>query len=124
MPDLPDGTKAVKIAKKATPGQDIRQIGSDIACAPTPPCFVPLAHVLLTSWVHTCRAGTVVLDAGARIGPAEVGLLATVGANTVKVFRQPKVSPALQAPHPFAPPRMPYHTPDGCSRYVLEGINV
>ena len=42
-------------------GQDIRAVGSDI------------------------RAGQVVLQAGALLGAAEIGILATVGAATVKV---------------------------------------
>lgn len=45
----------------ARPGQDIRAVGSDI------------------------RAGETVLAAGERVGPAEIGLLATVGAATVQV---------------------------------------
>lgn len=43
------------------PGDDVRALGSDIA------------------------AGEVVLAAGSLIGAAEIGLLATVGAATVKV---------------------------------------
>ena len=49
------------VVQAARPGQDIRAVGSDI------------------------RAGETVLAAGERIGPAEIGLLATVGAANVQV---------------------------------------
>eukprot|EP01025_Chloroclados_australasicus_P023399 TRINITY_DN2373_c0_g1_i1.p2 TRINITY_DN2373_c0_g1~~TRINITY_DN2373_c0_g1_i1.p2 ORF type:complete len:431 (-),score=59.55 TRINITY_DN2373_c0_g1_i1:394-1644(-) len=57
----------VKILKAATKGQDIREIGSDM------------------------ETGTVVLQKGTKIGPAEVGLLATVGLSQVQVTSAPKV---------------------------------
>ena len=53
----------LKCMQAAQPGQDIRAVGSDI------------------------RAGDTVLAAGERIGPAEIGLLATVGATSVQVGR-------------------------------------
>ena len=46
------------------PGQDIRAVGSDI------------------------QAGAVVLPAGTLLGPAEVGILATVGAAALQVLSQ------------------------------------
>jgi molybdopterin biosynthesis enzyme len=39
-----------------------------------------------------CRAGAVVLEAGERVGVAEVGILATVGAVQLPVHRRPKVA--------------------------------
>ncbi|KAL4436361.1 hypothetical protein ABPG77_009923 [Micractinium sp. CCAP 211/92] len=62
------GPKRVRINKQAAPGEDVRQIGSDMA------------------------AGEVVLRAGQHVGAAEVGILATVGATTVKVHRKPHVA--------------------------------
>ncbi|GJP53026.1 hypothetical protein CLOM_g12172 [Closterium sp. NIES-68] len=66
--DSSSGQRRVTIVKGATAGQDIRPVGSDLA------------------------AGTVVLPGGDRIGPSEVGLLATVGAAQVQVHRQPLVA--------------------------------
>ncbi|CAI5530168.1 unnamed protein product [Closterium sp. Naga37s-1] len=66
--DSSSGQRRVTIVKGATVGQDIRPVGSDLA------------------------AGTVVLQAGERLGPAEIGLLATVGAAHVNVHRQPLVA--------------------------------
>jgi hypothetical protein len=59
----------VRIVKPASrPGQDIRPIGSDIS------------------------VGATVLRKGDRVGPAEIGLLATVGrADGVRVYRRPRV---------------------------------
>ncbi|CAI5473220.1 unnamed protein product [Closterium sp. Yama58-4] len=66
--DSSSGQRRVTIVKGATVGQDIRPVGSDLA------------------------AGTVVLRAGEHLGPAEIGLLATVGAAHVHVHRQPLVA--------------------------------
>ncbi|CAI5474258.1 unnamed protein product [Closterium sp. Yama58-4] len=66
--DPSSGQRRVTIVKGATVGQDIRPVGSDLA------------------------AGTVVLQAGEQLGPAELGLLATVGAARVHVHRQPLVA--------------------------------
>lgn len=49
-------------------GQDIRTVGSDI------------------------ENGSVVLTHGSVLGPAEIGLLATVGAIKVKVFKKPQIA--------------------------------
>ena len=49
-------------------GQEIRQVGSDV------------------------QEGEVVLEAGQRLGPAEIGLLATVGVQEVSVRRRPLVA--------------------------------
>lgn len=57
----PKGQYCLQQLQAARPGQDIRAVGSDI------------------------RAGETVLAAGERIGPAEIGLLATVGAAIVQV---------------------------------------
>ncbi|XP_009601464.1 molybdopterin biosynthesis protein CNX1 [Nicotiana tabacum] len=61
-------TKRVKILKQTSPGVDIRPVGSDIA------------------------QGGIVLKSGERLGAAEIGLLATVGVVTVKVYPSPTVA--------------------------------
>jgi gephyrin len=61
-------TTKVKILRQVRPGEDIRQIGSDMA------------------------AGQIALPAGHAIGAAEVGILATVGAVEVSVHRKPHVA--------------------------------
>ena len=48
-------------------GQDIRPIGSDI------------------------EKGSMVLNQGTIIGPAEIGILATVGATEIKVKKRPTI---------------------------------
>ncbi|KAL4517973.1 hypothetical protein Ndes2526A_g02339 [Nannochloris sp. 'desiccata'] len=58
----------VKILRQVRPGEDIREIGSDMA------------------------AGQIALPAGHSIGAAEVGILATVGAVEVSVHRKPHVA--------------------------------
>lgn len=58
----------IEILAAPKPGQDIRPIGSDIA------------------------VGSKVLPARSRLGAAEVGLLAAVGAINVEVFKLPKVA--------------------------------
>ncbi|KAK3599643.1 hypothetical protein CHS0354_029103 [Potamilus streckersoni] len=57
----------IKVMKAPTVGQDIRPIGSDIP------------------------KGEKVLSKGQRLGPSEIGILATVGVAEVKCFRQPVV---------------------------------
>lgn len=65
-----DGTAELEVEIKVAPkpGQDIRPTGSDI------------------------ETGQTVIPAGTEIGPAELGLMATVGATTVSVHRLPKVA--------------------------------
>lgn len=69
---LPEKTaenqEIVKIEKKCTVGQDIRPIGSDV------------------------EVGQLVLAKGTVIKAAEIGILATVGAWTIKVYPMPKVA--------------------------------
>uniref|UniRef100_A0A0E0KWA5 Molybdopterin biosynthesis protein CNX1 n=1 Tax=Oryza punctata TaxID=4537 RepID=A0A0E0KWA5_ORYPU len=64
----PDGSKRVRILVRPTQGQDIRNVGCDI------------------------EKDSVVLKSGEHIGPAEIGLLATVGVTTVKVYRRPTIA--------------------------------
>ncbi|GAX85701.1 hypothetical protein CEUSTIGMA_g13115.t1 [Chlamydomonas eustigma] len=59
--------RRVRILKAASPGQDIRVVGSDIL------------------------VGETVLRSGEVIGVAEIGILATVGATHVTVYKQPHV---------------------------------
>lgn len=58
----------VRIHRQARVGEDIRTVGSDVA------------------------AGQRVLEAGERLGAAEIGLLATVGVSEVPVIRRPRVA--------------------------------
>jgi gephyrin len=61
--------KRVRIKTQASPGQDIRQIGSDMA------------------------QGDPVLLPGQHLGPAEIGILATVGVSKdIKVYSKPRVA--------------------------------
>jgi molybdopterin biosynthesis enzyme len=48
--------------------------------------------MLLVFKLEICRQGDVVLSAGERVGVAEVGILATVGAVQLPVYRQPLVA--------------------------------
>lgn len=64
----PGGGKRVRILKKASKGQDIRPVGYDIA------------------------QGEIVLAKGERLGPVEIGILATIGKVTVKVYPRPLVA--------------------------------
>ena len=81
-----DGKEELEIKIKQVPkaGQDIRPIGSDI------------------------EQGSVILHQGSVIGPAEIGLLATVGATKIKVVTKPIISllstgNELQDPKDFSP---------------------
>lgn len=58
----------VRLAARVRPGENVRPVGFDVA------------------------QGQVVLQAGTRLGPAEVGLLATVGAAEVSVIGRPRVA--------------------------------
>ncbi|CAL5029510.1 unnamed protein product [Urochloa decumbens] len=68
MPAGADGSKRVRILARATEGQDIRNVGCDI------------------------EKDSLVLKSGEHIGPAEIGLLATVGLTTVKVYPRPTIA--------------------------------
>ncbi|XP_042067030.1 molybdopterin biosynthesis protein CNX1-like [Salvia splendens] len=62
------GQKRICVLKQVSQGLDIRPVGCDIA------------------------KGDVVLKSGERLGPAEIGLLVTVGMTSVKVYPMPKVA--------------------------------
>ncbi len=66
-PVLRDGRAYVRLRRGAQPGEDVRPVGFDVA------------------------AGAVVLAAGERLGPAEVGLAATVGVSHVQAVPRPRV---------------------------------
>ncbi|KAK9861036.1 hypothetical protein WJX84_007974, partial [Apatococcus fuscideae] len=69
LPPAADGKRRVRIKQAAScAGEDIRPTGSDI------------------------KAGAQVLRRGDLIDPAEIGLLATVGASSLKVVKQPLVA--------------------------------
>lgn len=63
-----NGQRQVRIGRQVRVGDDIRKIGADI------------------------RQGEAVLPAGVQLGAAEVGLLATVGADQVRVHPRPRVA--------------------------------
>jgi molybdopterin molybdotransferase len=63
-----DGADGVRIDDAATPGQHVRQQGEDL------------------------RPDAAVLAAGARIGSAAIGLLASAGCSRVTVYRRPRVA--------------------------------
>lgn len=58
----------IRIRTRVRPGADVRPVGFDV------------------------QPGTVVLPAGTRLGPAEIGLLATVGLTQVAVHPRPRVA--------------------------------
>lgn len=58
----------MKVKRPVKPGDNLRPPGIDL------------------------EAGQVVLEAGTAIGPAEIGLLATIGRSTVRVGRRPRVA--------------------------------
>ncbi|VAH37451.1 unnamed protein product [Triticum turgidum subsp. durum] len=64
----PDGSKRVRISARVAEGHDIRSVGCDI------------------------EKDYIVLKSGENIGPAEIGLLATVGVTTVKAYRRPTIA--------------------------------
>lgn len=64
----PAGERYVRIGRQVRASDDIRPVGVDVA------------------------AGETVLEAGALLGPAEIGLLATVGATAVRVYPRPRVA--------------------------------
>jgi gephyrin len=63
-----DGRSLVRIKSRLQPGANVRPVGIDI------------------------MAGEQVLGAGERLGPGEIGLLATVGAARVMVYPRPRVA--------------------------------
>jgi gephyrin len=63
-----NGARRVRIRKGVRPGDDVRPVGVDVA------------------------TGQEVLRAGERLGAAEIGLLATVGAAQVVVYPRPRVA--------------------------------
>ena len=87
--DVHGSVAAVQINTQPTPGQNIRRAGEDVAL------------------------GDVVLSRGQRLGPAELGLAASIGLATLAVARRPRVAlfstgdelvmPGTVAPHDMAP---------------------
>lgn len=65
---LPGDPLRVRIRTRVQPRADVRPIGFDVA------------------------AGALVLPAGTRLGPAEIGILATVGEVSVPVYPRPRVA--------------------------------
>ncbi|MBX3053525.1 MAG: hypothetical protein KF753_18760 [Caldilineaceae bacterium] len=63
-----NGPAQIEIRARVSAGDDVRPIGVDVA------------------------VGEVVLEAGTRLGPAEIGLLATAGVTDVSVYPRPRVA--------------------------------
>lgn len=80
--DANDGAESVRILRAVQPGNDVRPVGSDI------------------------MPGDVVVRAGTRLGAAEIGLLATVGAVQVGVHQRPRVG-ILSTGNELVPPDQP-----------------
>jgi len=109
-----DGSSAVRICKAASAGQDIRPVGSDIGCAGAGRCVSSgakspegrerqrAARDPASTDPHPCRRGDVVLSKGDLVGAAEIGILATIGAASVSVFRCAHLLPCLRPPHPVS----------------------
>ena len=66
--EVVQGHSVVEILKNASPSEDVREVGSDVA------------------------KGACVLEAGTMIGAAEIAMLATVGAVNVPVYQKPRVA--------------------------------
>ncbi len=78
---LPDGADAVVMVEHATLEGNVLRIDSPVAEG---------ENVRPIGEDH--RAGERILDAGTVIGSAEVGLLASIGASQVSVYRRPRVA--------------------------------
>ena len=88
-PDATPDTPSVQVNTHPTPGQNIRRAGEDVA------------------------RGDVVLSRGQRLGPAELGLAASIGMAALSVARRPRVAlfstgdelvmPGTVAPQDMAP---------------------
>ena len=88
--------------EKLSPGTDIRAVGSD------------------------CATGTIILDRGEVIGPAEMGLLASCGIYSVQVYASPRVGvlstgDEVRDPSASGEPLQPGHIFDA-NRPILRGL--
>lgn len=93
----------VRFKQAAVAGQNIRRAGEDVA--------------------H----GSVILPAGTRLGPAELGLAASVGCAALTVFRRPRVAlfstgNELVLPGEKAPADMPPGSIYNSNRYFLNAL--
>lgn len=68
-------------------GMFVLHLEACAVCAGSLQCIFNYAMYLCA-----CRGGAVVLQAGERVGVAEIGILATVGAVKLPVHRRPKVA--------------------------------
>jgi molybdopterin molybdotransferase len=98
---LPDGR--VRLQAQPQPGQWIRHRGEDV------------------------RAGSMVLVRGTRLGPAALGLAATVGAATLTVLRRPRVAlfstgDELVMPGAVAPQDLPPGAIYNSNRFTLRAL--
>jgi molybdopterin molybdotransferase len=101
--DDPTGLPRVHISSTPLPGQYIRRSGEDVA------------------------RGDVVLVAGTRLGPAELGLAASVGTAQLKVVRRPRVAlfstgDELVLPGTVPPDQMPPGAIYNSNRFFLNAM--
>jgi molybdopterin molybdotransferase len=99
---VPD-TATVQINTQPTPGQNIRRAGEDVA------------------------RGDVVLRQGQRLGPAELGLAASIGLGTLQVARRPRVAlfstgDELVIPGTVPPQDMPPGAIYNSNRFFLSAL--
>ena len=97
------GIPQVQVNAQPTPGQYIRRAGEDVA------------------------RGDVVLARGQRLGPAELGLAASIGMDRLKVARRPRVAlfstgDELVMPGAVAPQDMPPGAIYNSNRYFLSAL--
>lgn len=101
--DTPDGLARVQINTLPLPGQNIRRSGEDVA------------------------RGDVVLAAGTRLGPAALGLAASVGMAQLQVSRKPRVAlfstgDELVMPGAVPPEQMPPGAIYNSNRFFLASL--
>jgi molybdopterin molybdotransferase len=101
--DGADSRPQVQINTRPTPGQNIRRAGEDVA------------------------RGDVVLSRGQRLGPAELGLAASIGMASLQVARRPRVAlfstgDELVMPGTVAPQDMPPGAIYNSNRFFLRTL--
>jgi molybdopterin molybdotransferase len=99
---LPTGGALPPGADAVVPFEDVRE--HDGAIEPTGPVE---RGAFVTPAASDMRAGERALEAGRRIGPAELGVLATLGFASVPVFRRPRFGIVSTGDELISPSRTP-----------------